>query len=141
MVGVEIKGFDGVPSELTNVLDKKRQALFMRQLVMDIADLIKEYAPRDTRASHTRRHKGLQHLENSIHVTKLSDTRYQIRIEVPYAIYIEYGTRYINVGTINSPKAVVSGSGKRSFRPFIRPAVWQMMQEHGSLVEKAFFTK
>ena len=142
MTGIKMRGFDDVTDNLRDILDDKRQAAFFRQLVMATADLIKEYAPRDTRESHGRSHPNLPHLENAIHVRKISDTEYEIKIEVPYAKYIEYGVRNrIDVGTVSVPKSVISGSGKRSFRPFIRPAVWQMMNQYQDLVKQAFFKK
>lgn len=141
MTGIRMRGFDKVSDNLQNIIDKERMAVFFRQLVMATADLIREYAPRDSKSSHNRNHPGLPHLENSIKVKKISDTEYEIRVEVPYAKYLEYGTRYIDIGSVNIPKAVVSGSGKRSFRPFIRPAVWQMMNQYQDLVKQAFFEK
>jgi len=134
-----MRGFDKITENLRGVIDEKRQALFLRQLVMATADLIKEYAPRDTQDSHSRNHPNLPHLENAIKVRQVSKTEYEIKIEVPYAFYLETGTRYIDVGTVNAPKAVISGSGKRSFRPFIRPAIFQMMSQYKGLVKQAFF--
>lgn len=136
-----MRGFDNLSDNLRGIIDEKKQKVFFRQLVMATADLIKEYAPRDTKDSHNRTHPNLPHLENAIEVKKISDTEYEIRIKVPYAKYLEYGTRYIDIGSVEVPKAVVSGSGKRSFRPFVRPAVWQMMNQYQDLVKQAFFTK
>ena len=141
MPGITIKGLDEIPLTLRDVLDEKRQAYFLRQLVMAIADKIKEYAPRDTRESHARRHPTILHLENSIHVHQISKTKYLITVESPYAWFLETGTRYIDIGTVNVPKPVISGSGKRSFRPFIRPAVWQMYRENQDLIKQIFFSK
>lgn len=136
-----MRGFDKVSKGLRGIIDEKRKELFLRQLVMATADLIKEYAPRDTRESHNRNHPDLPHLENAIHVRQVSKNEYEIKIEVPYAKFIEFGTRYIDIGTVNAPKAVVSGSGKRSFRPFIRVAVYEMMTQYQDLVKQAFFDK
>lgn len=136
-----MRGFDKVSKGLRGIIDEKRKELFLRQLVMATADLIKEYAPRDTRESHNRNHPDLPHLENAIQVKQISKTEYEIKIKVPYAMYLEYGTRYIDIGTVNTPKSVVSGSGKRSFRPFVRPAVYQMMNQYQDLVKQAFFDK
>lgn len=141
MVGVKMRGFDKLNQNLRGIIDEKRKELFLRQLVMATADLIKEYAPRDTRKSHNKYHPNLPHLENAIKVKQVSKTEYQIKIEVPYAKYLEYGTRYIDIGSVEMPKSVVSGSGKRSFRPFVRPAVWQMMNQYQDLVKQAFFEK
>jgi len=141
MPGIKIEGFTELNESLRGLINTKQQSYYVNQLVMAIADKIKEFAPRDTRESHARRHQNIGHLENSIHVRKIGKNEYFISIECPYAIFLEYGTRYIDVGSVNVPKPVISGSGKKAFRPFIRPAVWQAYRENPELIKRIFFSK
>jgi len=47
----------------------------------------------------------------------------------PYPVFLEYGTRYIKIGTASSPRVIKSSSGKTAFLPFMAWAVWRTMQE------------
>jgi hypothetical protein len=87
----------------------------MENVVKDTVALIRRYCPVST-----------GNLLESIRYQKISRREFKIIIDVPYAVYNEYGTKYMEVGTEVSPKGVVSESGKASYRPFIRPALWEM---------------
>lgn len=52
-----------------------------------------------------------------------------IEVGVPYAQFMEWGTIYFPVGSVNAPRARTSTSGKPCYHPFIRPAVWKQMKE------------
>jgi len=98
------------------------------ELIQKTAMLIRRYAPRKT-----------GDLENSIIVIKKSKNIWDIVITVPYAYYMEYGTRYFPVGDVNAPRARTSSSGKPCFHPFMRPAVWQMMRKYPDILKRALF--
>ena len=122
---------EGLESSVA-VLDKygrmKTYDDFQLQVIKETADLMKILAPRNT-----------GDLESSIRVVKVGNHSYKILIDVPYAYFTEYGTRYIDIGTIERPKAVVSMSGKQSYRPWMRVSVWRMMNQHVDEIAKAWF--
>ena len=47
----------------------------------------------------------------------------------PYPEFLEYGTRYIRVGTTENPRIIKSSSGKTAFLPFVSWAAWKTLQE------------
>lgn len=47
----------------------------------------------------------------------------------PYPAFLEYGTRFIKVGTPKSPRVIRSTSGKTAFLPFMSWAAWRTLQE------------
>lgn len=108
--------------------DLKTYNKFQLKVVEETADLMRKLAPRNTGA-----------LENCIRVVKVGTRKYRIVISVPYAIFTEWGTRYIDIGTIEEPKAVISMSGKQSYRPWMRVAIWRMMNQNMDAIMKAFF--
>lgn len=55
----------------------------------------------------------------------------------PYPVFLEGGTRYIRVGTPESPRIIKSSSGKTAFLPYMSWAAWRTLQE----VQKLFKDK
>ena len=47
----------------------------------------------------------------------------------PYPAFLEYGTRFIRVGTPESPRTIKSSSGKTAFLPYMSWAAWRTLQE------------
>jgi len=92
-------------------------------------ELVVQYAPVDTGA-----------LVNSVRLIEGRNI-YYIIITVPYAEFMEYGTRYFPVGTPSSPRSRVSKSGKQCLHPFMRTAVWDVMNEFDEIVKRALFSK
>lgn len=114
-------------AKIMQIADKKKADMFLEALVEEAAELMRRYAPRD---------KGK--LEGAIKVSKVREGEYIIYIAVPYAKFLEFGTRYIEIGTVQAPKAVISASGKQSYRPFARPAVWEAVERSEQLLKEIY---
>jgi hypothetical protein len=99
------------------------------EVIVKIYDKTKEYAPVKTGK-----------LESSIRLVK-DGNEYSIIVNVPYAEYMEYGTKFFPVGTASSPRARTSTSGKACYHPFLRTAVWDVMNGFPQIIEKALFSK
>jgi len=98
-------------------------------IVRDTVSLMRRYAAVDT-----------GEMMESIHYEKLGGGKFKIIIGVPWAIYQEYGTKYMPAGTPEHPKAVISTSGKPAFRPFARPAVWLINKEFPEYIKRVFMS-
>ena len=96
-------------------------------IVKDTVSLMRRYAAVD---------KG--EMSNSIKYVKMGVAGFKIIVGVPWAIYQEYGTMYMKVGTPESPKAVTSTSGKPAFRPFMRPALFFMNEAFSDRIKRLF---
>ena len=129
-ISCSITGLDKQKRILLETASEKNAQEFLQTLVEETQKLMKILAPRYT---------GL--LENSIVVTQLSPNTFKLSIEVPYAKFTEYGTRYIDIGTVEAPMYVVSMSGKQSYRPYARVAVWTMILEHQEIIKKVYSDK
>ena len=101
----------------------------MEDIVKDTVSLMRRYAAVDT-----------GEMMESIRYEKVAAGGFKIIIDVPWAIYQEYGTMYMAVGTVESPKSVTSTSGKPAFRPFARPAVWLINKEFPEYIKKVFMS-
>ena len=75
---------------------------------------------------------------NSIRYEKLGKGNFKIVVDVPWAIYQEYGTKYMKAGTPDNPHPVISTSGKPAFRPFMRPAVFIMQNDFPEYIRRVF---
>ena len=131
---VTITGIDELGRFNKKLSDGKALTDAVSKLIMDTAMLIRRYAPRNTGA-----------LEDSIVVLKTGQNTWYIDVGVPYAYYMEFGTRYFHYGithggTAQSPEARTSTSGKPCYHPFMRPAVWQMMMRHKEILKRALFS-
>jgi len=98
-------------------------------IVRDTVSLMRRYAAVD---------KG--EMMESIRYEKLGGGKFKIIIDVPWAIYQEFGTKYMPAGTVESPKSVVSTSGKSAYRPFARPAVWMINKEFSEYINRVFMS-
>jgi len=56
-----------------------------------------------------------------------------------YAIHNEFGTYKMPVGTESNPLAITSTSGKGAYRPFMRPAAYQILDELPKIINYVFF--
>jgi len=97
------------------------------QIVKDTVSLMRRYAAVDT-----------SEMVNSIRYEKLGNTGFKIIVDVPWAIYQEYGTKWMPIGTVESPKAVTSSSGKPAFRPLMRPAIYLINKEFEEYIKRVF---
>ena len=75
-------------------------------------------------------------LMKSIRWERLGTSKYKIVVDVPYAKYIEYGTRYYPVGTVESPRGYSSTSGKMASVPFLRSAIWDVKRQFPNKIKE-----
>ena len=74
-------------------------------------------------------------LRDSIRWEKRGIGVYALICDVPYAKYIEYGTRYYPVGDVTSPRGYKSSSGKMASVPFLRSAIWDVQREFPGMID------
>ena len=55
---------------------------------------------------------------------------------IDWAVYNEYGTIKMPVGSPDSPLGIISTSGKYAFRPFMRPATIRASDEAPEIFDK-----
>jgi len=123
-----VEGLESSITILEKHSNKKPHDDFIHAIVKETAKLMRILAPRYT-----------GDLEGSIRVVKISVGVYDIIIDAPHARFTEYGTRYIDIGTVTCPKAVISMSGKQSYRPYLRVAVWRILNQHSDEIAKVYF--
>lgn len=128
-----ITGAESVLALNKKLSNKKLYEQVLDEIVTQIVYLTRLYAPRKT-----------GDLESSIQLVKSGRT-YIIFVSVPYAEYMEYGTRYFPVDsagfTASSPLSRTSTSGKACFHPFMRTASWEVMNEFPAYIQKILFSK
>lgn len=74
-------------------------------------------------------------LLKAIRWEKVGKGEYEIICDVPYAKYIEYGTRYFPVGKVTSPRGYKSSSGKMASVPFLRSAIWDVQRQFPEMID------
>lgn len=129
MSGVIITGMDKVQKLNATLMKPSNYYVPIDIILAETVREMKRTAPRFT-----------GELEESIRLFKRGKERI-IAVAVPYAKYMEYGTQYFPVGTVNAPRARTSTSGKPCYHPFMRPAVWKTMREFPKEVRKALFRR
>ena len=128
MTSVQMIGIDEV-IKITDKLSKKETYdKFYNKIVNECADLMRNFAPVDT-----------GRLEDSIKVMRKGMNEYEIIVGVPYAVFMEWGTRYFPVGTPESPRVRPSKSGKIAYHPFMRLAVYIIDDEFNYLIKRILF--
>jgi len=110
---VQMWGLDEAIKIVDRFSDKKVYERLLKEIVEDAADLMRNFAPVDTGK-----------LEEAIKVIKLDNNKYAIVVDIDYAHFMEYGTKYFPVGTPESPRSRTSKSGKSSYHPFVRLAIY-----------------
>ena len=122
-----IVGIEAVHKMNEPLMNKKNYFKALDKIVVDTVAEIKRNAPVGKTGD----------LEKNIFIGEQGNKRI-IFVAMPYAKYMEYGTQYFPVGTINAPRARTSTSGKPCYHPFIRPSIWRMMKK--AKKEGIFFT-
>ncbi len=126
---VEITGISDIERMNKILLEPNNFIIPIELSVEECAELIRRYAPERT-----------GELVNNIYIIKKLNS-FEIVISVPHALPMEYGTKFFPVGTVDSPRARTSTSGKPCFHPFIRLGVWETMEEFPESIKKALFKK
>jgi len=133
MVFVTIDGADELIEFLKEITSEKKAEQVLQKLAEKTALKAFELAPEDT---------GV--MENDIRVEKDSEG-YKVVCDPrnssgkDYAIYNEFGTYKMPVGTEENPLAITSTSGKGAYRPFLRPAAYQTLEELDDIINSVFF--
>jgi hypothetical protein len=133
MVYVKIDGAKELIEFLKEMTSEKKAEQVLQKLAEKTAQIAFELAPEDT---------GI--MENDIRVEPdakgyrvVCDPRNSSGHD--YAYYNEFGTYKMKVGTEENPLAVVSTSGKGAYRPFMRPAALQALDEMDEIINSIFF--
>lgn len=74
-------------------------------------------------------------MEKAIKWEKVGAGQYVIICNVPYAKWIEFGTRYFPVGDVTSPRGYKSSSGKMASVPFMRSAIWDVQRSFPNMID------
>lgn len=127
---VEVWGLDDVIKITERFSDPKIYECLLKEIVIDCAELMRNFAPVD---------RGL--LEDMITVVKIDNNKYMIVVDVPYAEYMEWGTKYFPVGTPEAPRVRASKSGKTAYHPFMRLAVYLIDAEFDKYFKKVLLYK
>jgi HK97 gp10 family phage protein len=135
MVFVTVDGADELIEFLNEITSEKKADQVLKKIAEKTALKAFELAPEDT---------GI--MENDIRVEKDSEG-YKVVCDPrnssgkDYAIYNEFGTYKMPVGTEKNPLAVTSTSGKSAYRPFMRPSAYQTLDELDEIINSVFFGK
>lgn len=127
---LNVTGLDAAIRFNSRVAHNPKFQKMMEQIVSDSVSLIRRYCPVDT-----------GNLMESIRYEKVNKYEFRIIIDVPYATYMEYGTKYFPAkgsGTPENPLLRTSTSGKECYFPFIRPAIWEMSKLFPQYIDKIF---
>lgn len=119
-----ITGMEGQKKLLDKTSSPEKHDQALGELVNKTAELMGFWCPKFT---------GF--MEETITVLKNGVLDYTIWIPAKYAHFTEYGTKYINVGTVEQPMFVKSMSGKMSYRPWARPAVWHYINKYPEIMK------
>jgi len=130
MIGCVVTGMEESRQGVMKTIDVKRHEKLLNKAVSQTVKLMREYCPVDTGT-----------MMQSIIDLKIGELQYAILVDVPYAMFNEYGTYSMPVGSVDHPLGVTSGSGKRAYRPFMRPAIWRTMKDMPTIVKQALFFK
>jgi len=124
MISFKVEGLNDVAKSFKEMGKESMYNDVMRQTAENAVQYAKQYAPEDT---------GI--MADDIQA-RMRGKGFILECLVPWAVYNEYGTIFMPVGRPNSPKAVISSSGKYAFRPFMRPATYRAMDEMSEIFGK-----
>ncbi len=127
MVFVTVTGADEVMDLLKSLSSEKQFNRIAYKLATETAKLAYQLAPEDTGK-----------MENDIRVEG-SNGQYEVVCDIRYAVYNEFGTYKMPVGDEESPLAITSTSGKAAYRPFLRPAAYQILDQLPEIINSVFF--
>jgi hypothetical protein len=128
---VEAWGFDDIIKITEKFSNPKLYERLLKEIVDDAADLMRNFAPVD---------RGL--LEDMIKVIKIDKNKYMIVVDVPYAEFMEWGTKYFPVpDNPKAPRIRKSKSGKTAYHPFMRLAVYIIDDEFDKYFRKLLLYK
>lgn len=112
-IKAEIIGLNDMIADVKNSVKDAKINKAIEQVAVFVEGEAKRICPVDT----GNLQKNIIHF-NSGHLewTVLANTN--------YASFLEYGTKYINIGTVENPLYTINYKGISSYRPFLRPAFY-----------------
>ena len=127
MVRITMDGVNEVINFLSEISSPKKADQVLNIVISKTLLLAFKYAPEDTGK-----------MENNITWQKNGE-EYELVCDIPYAVYNEYGTYKMPAGTDSNPLSITSTSGKRAYRPFLRPSAYAVLNELDSIINSIFF--
>lgn len=128
--GITFSGYDKFILFNENFGKLSNYDKIQEDILNDTVSLIRQKAPVDT-----------GRLLESIAWFKVNINQWRIIVNVDYAIFMEFGTKYFPVGTVNAPRMRTSASGKMCYHPFVRPSCWQMNKLFPQYIDRVLFNK
>ena len=130
MVYVVVSGAEELMKFLKELCSEKKVDQVAKILAERTAQLAFRYAPEDTGK-----------MENDIRVQKNGNGEYEVICDVRWCVFNEFGTYMMPVGTEENPLGITSTSGKASYRPFMRPAAYDILSQLNEIINGVFFGK
>lgn len=123
-IKVKVNGIKELIEKNNKVIKAIDNGEFEEEVMKRVVNRAKYRAPRK-KGLLVQRIKGIKISNRSFRVICDAVNKYG----VPYPEFLEHGTRYIKVGTKESPRVIRSSSGKTAFLPFLAWSVWRTQQE------------
>lgn len=127
MVFVTVTGIEELITFLKEISSEKKVDQVTKLIAQKTAQIAYRLAPEDTGK-----------MEGNIRIEKTGDG-YEVVCDIPYAVYNEFGTYCMPIGSEENPLAITSTSGKSAYRPFLRPAAYQVLDELESIINSVYF--
>ena len=118
MLGVQVEGLEELIEKNKRAIKKLESGELTEEIAKKVVWNIKRIAPRLT-----------GRMIRSVEYKKIDDNSYMFYVTAEneegecYAIYLEFGTSHIPIGTPDNPRWYRSGSGKIAALPFVRTAI------------------
>jgi hypothetical protein len=125
MFKVKVVGLKKLQSDTKKCMNALETGSYLDDFMQRLVKMIKYNAPRKTGA-----------LIASVSYEKLSKDTYRINVSAtnergePYPYFLEFGTKYIRVGTPENPRVYQSSSGKMAQLPYVRSAIYRLTTKH-----------
>lgn len=128
MVFVTVTGIDELITFLEEISSEKKVEQVIKLIAERTALIAYRLAPEDTGK-----------MEENIRIEKTGDNGYEVVCDIPYAVHNEFGTYCMPIGSEENPLAITSTSGKSAYRPFLRPACYQVLDQMEEIINSVFF--
>ena len=128
MYTCRVTGIGRARQIVRKTIDKKKHEKVMEDFMKQVYEL-------------TRRNAAVLSgmMEAAVFIHKSGSLRYSLGCTAPQAVWNEFGTYFMPVGSVQNPLSVISTSGKRAYRPFMRPAMWTIMSKYSEIVKRVLW--
>jgi len=126
---ISIHGIDELIKANTQFIKALEKGEITEQILDKIVRSAKYNAPRKTGT-----------LVKAIRWVKEGNGRYAIICDAtnqngdPYPNFLEFGTRFIPIGSVEAPRVYKTTTGKTAQMPFIRPAIYRMSKNFAGMI-------